>query len=312
MNSNLPNLYTAFDLDRSDDSETLGLVLSARDLRLEQMGVTQDDPRRTQTVMAFSVLSDPVRRAAYDEKIEAGVPLSWAQIQHLGNFGTIPDAPGGHAPTPGMNQTSTSPFQQNWQQPSTPQPEQQNFGYTYGDPTTQFAHNSYNPINDQVNASMFGGTSFSHTPAMNSFGDNMMNVERPTAGMRLWMAVLDLLMAGIASSIVVGIIGMDEFLGWLLGAILMVVYVVGFESIKGATPAKMFYGYEVRDINTHSRLSAGAASKRNWWKFLNLVPAIGGLASFIMAAVYASSINESNQMRGGHDKLANAEVVKKI
>lgn len=53
MNTNLPNLYSAFDLDRTDDTDALGLVLSARDLRLEQMGITPDDPRRAQTVMAW-------------------------------------------------------------------------------------------------------------------------------------------------------------------------------------------------------------------------------------------------------------------
>ncbi|MDO5372788.1 MAG: hypothetical protein Q4F10_04990 [Corynebacterium glutamicum] len=69
MNTNLPNLYTAFDLDRSESSEALGVSLSARDLRLEQMGIAHDDPRRAQTVQAFAVLADPAKRATYDAQL---------------------------------------------------------------------------------------------------------------------------------------------------------------------------------------------------------------------------------------------------
>lgn len=306
MTTNLPNLYTAFDLDRSDDSEALGVVLSARDLRLEQMGITPNDPRRAQTVMAFSVLNDPAKRALYDEKLNAGLPLTWEQIQHLGNFGTIPEAPA--APT----------WQQTWQQQSTPPPRQaqqssppQNFGYNYGDPTTAPTHGAYNPFNEQVNSSI-SGTAFSgHAPMSHFSGATpAMNVERPTAGARLGMAWLDLIIFSIGSGILVALLGLNEFGAFVLGALLMVAYIVGFESVMGATPAKKFFGYEVRDVTTHSRLSAGASMKRNWWKFLSIIPP-ASIVTLVMAGVYGNQINEENQMRGGHDKLANAEVVKK-
>ena len=42
-----------------------------------------------------------------------------------------------------------------------------------------------------------------------------------------------------------------------------------------------------------------------------MVPGVGGIVSFIMAIVYGSSIKPENEMRGIHDRLANAEVVKK-
>lgn len=291
MNTNLPNLYSAFDLDRTDDTDALGVVLSARDLRLEQMGITPDDPRRAQTVMAFSVLNDPIKRALYDEKLDTGTPLTWDQIQHLGNFGTIPEAP---------------PQQQQWQQP---QP-QNDFGYSFGAPNTAFASNTYNPFDNQVQSSMSGSHFASHS-AMAPYGaNNAMNVQRPTAGARLGMAWLDLILAGIAASIVAGIFGGNEFSVWIITAIVSIAYVVGFESVMGATPAKKFFGYEVRDVNTHSRLSAGAVAKRNWWKFANLIPG-GTLVTLIMAGYYGNQIKEENMMRGGHDKMANAEVVKK-
>lgn len=302
MTTQLPSLYTAFDLDRSDDCDALGVVLSARDLRLEQLGITPDDPRRAQTVLAFSVLNNPAKRALYDEKINSGTALSWDQIQHLANFGSIPDVP----------QPPAQPsWQQAWQQTPPPVPPQTqpqaDFGYKFGEPTTAFSNNTYNPLGEQVHSAM-SGTSFS---AMSPFGGStMLPVERPTAGTRLGMAWLDLILAFIGSSIIVGILGMNEFSAFVLGAIIMIAYVVGSESIMGATPAKKFFGYEVRDVDTHSRLSAGASLKRNWWKFINIIPG-GTLVTLIMAAYYGNQINEQNMMRGGHDKLANAEVVKK-
>lgn len=288
MDTNLPNLYTAFGLDRSDDCDALGIVLSARDLRLEQMGVTPDDPRRSQTVMAFAVLNNPAKRALYDEKIDAGIPLSWDQIQHLSNFGTIPATP----------------------EPPTPQPWQQTTSYTYGEPTTAFSGNTYNPFDNQVQSSMSGSAFTAGSPMVPFGGGNAMGPQRPTAGTRLGMAWLDLIIASIGAGLIVGMLGMNEFGSLVLSALLMIAYVVGFESIMGATPAKKFFGYEVRDVTTHSRLSAGAAAKRNWWKLVNGIPG-GGLVTLIMAAIYGNQINEANMMRGGHDKLANAEVVKK-
>ncbi|MBD8029340.1 RDD family protein [Corynebacterium gallinarum] len=297
MNTNLPNLYTAFDLDRRDDCDALGIVLSARDLRLEQMGVLPDDPRRTQTVMAFSVLNDPTRRALYDEKLDSGTPLTWDQIQHLGNFGTIPDAP----PQQSFHQTP---------QPA-PQPEPDTtFGYQFGQPTAEYSSPAFNPFDQQVHSSMAGSSAFSASQVAPFGFDHTMNVQRPTAGARLGMAWLDLILASMASGIIVGILGMNAFGGWIVTALVMIAYVVGSETVMGATPAKKFFGYEVRDVDTHSRLSAQASLKRNWWKFLNLVPP-ASIVTLVMAGYYGSQINEENNMRGGHDKLANAEVVKK-
>ncbi|GAV96468.1 hypothetical protein CS176_0698 [Corynebacterium glutamicum] len=299
MNTNLPNLYTAFDLDRSESSEALGVSLSARDLRLEQMGIAHDDPRRAQTVQAFAVLADPAKRATYDAQLEAGVPLTWAQIQHLGNFGTLPSTP------------TAQPFAAPQPEPS-PEPQQQwNSGqnYAYGNPTMDYqTQQSYNPMQDQTQASMFAQP-FANTPAPMYNSNQVFN--RPTAGTRLWMAILDSIFAGIAGGIVAGIFGFgSEFLTSVIMILVLIVYIVGSESFLGSTPAKKIMGYETRDVDTHSKLSAGAAAKRNWWKLISFT-GIGSVVSFVMAIVYGSSINESNQMRGMHDRLANAEVVKK-
>ncbi|MFP7364987.1 RDD family protein [Corynebacterium callunae] len=302
MNTNIPNLYTAFGLDRKDDSEALGLSLSARDLRLEQMGIAQNDPRRTQTVQAFAVLADPQKRATYDAKLDAGIPLTWGQIQHLGNFGTLP----ADNPSASSSQPFAQPQESAWQPP--------NSGYVYGDPTVNTASPSYNPFETQAQSSMYGQSAFSATPApfaTHNFGMEL-SQERPAASTRLWMAILDLFIATIAGSIVAGIFGFgNDNLMAIIGFLFVIVYVVGAESVWGATPAKKIMGYEVRDVTTHSRLSAGAAAKRNWWKLISIVPGIGSLVSFVMAIIYGNSIKPEDDMRGIHDRMANAEVVKK-
>ncbi|MCK2201065.1 RDD family protein [Corynebacterium callunae] len=298
MNTNIPNLYTAFGLDRNEDSNALALSLSARDLRLEQMGIPQNDPRRTQTVQAFSVLADPQKRATYDAKLDLGIPLTWGQIQHLGNFGTLP------ADTAAPR--NPQPFAQ---------PQATTNGYVFGDPTVQAAGQAFNPLDNQVHSAMYGQTPFSPTPASfagQSYGMMNSTSERPTSSTRLLMAILDMFIAGFVGSMVMGFFAyVNESLMFIVGVLFMAFYIIGAESVWGATPAKKLMGYEVRDVTTHSRLSAGAAAKRNWWKVISVVPGVGGIVSFIMAIVYGSSIKPENEMRGIHDRLANAEVVKK-
>lgn len=312
MNTNLPDLYSAFDLDRRDESEELGLVLSARDLRLEQMGVPDTDPRRLQTVMAFAVLADPNKRAIYDEKINAGAALTWDQIRHLGNFGSldtseIPAPRLGAATQPPQQPTFDNPFATEPQQ--APQPPVENYGYTYGNPTANPVQNHFA---GNVNASMFGASGLSSAPATHeSYGLSPSGGDRPTSKTRLKMAVVDYFIALMGAGIIVAPLGAGEAPSWILMGVVMIAYVVGFESLTGGTLGKKIFGYEVRDVTTGSRLSAGAAFKRNWWKFVMAVPGIGGVVSLIMAAIYGSSINPSNQMRGIHDKMVNAEVVKK-
>ncbi|BAU95075.1 hypothetical protein N24_0813 [Corynebacterium suranareeae] len=293
MNTNLPNLYDAFGLDRSESSEALGISLSARDLRLEQMGISQEDPRRTQTVQAFAVLADPAKRATYDAQIDAGTPLTWAQIQHLGNFGTL---------------SNSAPPQQPQPQPS----QQWNSGQTYafGDPTMDYQpQQNYDPMQHQVNSSMYGQQPFASAPAHMYNSNQVFN--RPPSSTRLWMAVLDMFFASVAGSIVAGIFSFgSETLFGIIMFLFTIVYIVGSETVFGSTPAKKIMGYETRDVDTQSKLSAGASVKRNWWKLIGFT-GIGFVVSLVMAAIYGSSINENNQMRGSHDRLANAEVVKK-
>ncbi|ALC05147.1 hypothetical protein CDES_03470 [Corynebacterium deserti GIMN1.010] len=298
MNNNLPNLYDAFGLDRNDDSEALGISLSARDLRLEQMGIAENDPRRTQTVQAFAVLADPAKRATYDAQIDSGIPLTWAQIQHLGNFGSLPTHQPFSAPS--------SPHQAQPQQQWSTNPDQ---GYVYGNPTMDHTAQGYNPINDQVNSSMFAGQPFASAPATKGFSGS--TPQRPAAGTRLGMAIMDMFFAGIIGAIIAGIFSFgSDFLFGIITFLFTIVYIIGGETVLGSTPAKLLMGYETRDVTTGAKLSAGASLKRNWWKLIG-VTGIGSIISFIMAAVYGSSINPGNDMRGAHDRLANAEIVKK-
>src|SRR5699024_7282632 len=157
-------------------------------------------------------------------------PLTWDQIQHLGNFGTIPDAP----PQQSFHQTP---------QPA-PQPEPDTtFGYQFGQPTAEYSSPAFNPFDQQVHSSMAGSAALSASQASPFGFAHPMNVQRPTAGARLGMAWLDLILASMASGIIVGILGMNSFGGWIITALVMVAYVVGSETVMGATPAKKFFGY---------------------------------------------------------------------
>ncbi|MDK4270701.1 hypothetical protein QPX13_01765 [Corynebacterium accolens] len=42
-----------------------------------------------------------------------------------------------------------------------------------------------------------------------------------------------------------------------------------------------------------------------------MIPGIGQLVGMLGAVVHATTINEENNLRGSHDDLANAEVVKR-
>lgn len=90
-----------------------------------------------------------------------------------------------------------------------------------------------------------------------------------------------------------------------------ILYCVGFEVILGGTPVKKLMGYEVRDSTTGEKLSWVQSLKRQWWRAITIVPGLGSVVSFFAAIFYATSIKQENGLLGAHDKLANAEVVKK-
>src|SRR5699024_5114868 len=98
---------------------------------------------------------------------------------------TIPDAP---------------PRQSFHQTPPTPQPgPDTTFGYQFGQPTAEYSAPAFNPFDQQVHSSMAGSSAFSASQVAPFNTGYTANVERPTAGARLGMAWLDLILASMAS-----------------------------------------------------------------------------------------------------------------
>lgn len=275
MNSPTPNLYQLHGLDRSASADELGRVLAQRDLDMENQAVPDTDPRRRQLHTAFVVLADDTRRATYDDALDASLSLTWDDLEYLGNFGTLPD--------PQIYSRQ-------------PQPEPQSTPYNYP---------PYTPPQPQVdpfaNPSQYTAGVPVHQPT----------ADRPSAGLRLGMMLLDGILLSMLTGLLVLAFGAGEGAGWLLSSIAALAYFIGFEVYTGASPVKHFFGYQVRDINTGKNLSLEQSAKRQWWRIVNIVPGIGWLISFIGAIAIGTSINPSNQFIGSHDRWAGAEVVRK-
>lgn len=291
MNS-MPNLYEIHNLDRSASSEDLGYALVQRDLEMEQQFISETDDRRRRLQTAFAVLADDQRRATYDDALNASLRMSWSDLEHLGNFGTFPDA-----------SLRPEPY---------PEPQQQPGANAYNYPT-------YTPDSPQSGPV---GNPFGHpspytasVPAPQGYGMTGAvpgaYVDRPSALKRLGMLIIDGLAFSLVASVV--LVGMDTeaALGAMLYALLGAAWFVGFEVLTGASPAKHLFGYEVRDRETGDKLTWEQSAKRQWWRIVNIVPGIGWLISFIGAIAIGSSINPSNQFIGSHDRWAGAEVVRK-
>ncbi|AKK02436.1 RDD family protein [Corynebacterium epidermidicanis] len=135
---------------------------------------------------------------------------------------------------------------------------------------------------------------------------------RASMGMRIWMSVIDtflaMMLGGAGAVAVEGAGGMFEI---AVFGIVMVAYFLVSEVWLGASPAKMMYGYTVRDIDTGKKLTLAQAAKRNWWRLSCLVPGVGPVISGIAALVLVSTITPANGQLGSHDRLGGAEVVRR-
>lgn len=236
-----PNLYEHFTLDSRATSRELGVQLAAADARLEGLGYLPEDAEREELAVAARILCEPSSRASYDQKVESGTRLTWAQLEDYANTGRWDDSH--HAPAP--------------------------------------AHDA----------------------------------PRATPGTRVVLAVIDYVIAAIGVPLLVsfGVYNSAFNEVWLasISGIITVAYYICFEVLVGATPAKLIAGYTVRDVTTREKLTWQQSIKRNWWRVASLVPLIGPLVAFFGALYVVTTIGPKNALRGQHDIMANAEVVKK-
>ena len=239
-----PNLYEHFNLDSRATSRELGVQLAAADARLEGLGYLPEDSEREELAVAARILCEPSSRASYDQKVESGARLTWAQLEDYANTGRWDE--NHHAPAP------TAP--------------------AYDAP-------------------------------------------RATPGTRVLLAVIDYVIAAIGVSLLLSLGVYNSTLNevWLtsFSGIITVAYYICFEVLVGATPAKLIAGYTVRDVTSREKLTWQQSIKRNWWRVASLVPLIGPLIAFFGALYVVTTIGPKNALRGQHDIMANAEVVKK-
>lgn len=271
MNNPTVDLYRSLGLDPGDDSDSLRILLSGRDAKLEAEGYPPQHPTRQQLQTAFAVLGDPAAREQYDAALAQQRPLAWHEVEHLGNFGRFPEV--------------------HFQQPNHPPP---------GSP---------DPASPPLN---FADSGYA-TPAPVQSPHNPFTTpgERPPAGTRLGMLLLDGLFAAALTGVATAIFAWSDMLVALVGTLVMLLYFIGFEIKTGATPAKHIFGYEVRDVETGRKPSIEQSAKRQWWRFVALLPGIGTLVAFIGMIVIGSSISPEKEYRGAHDRWAGTEVAKK-
>lgn len=284
MTSPTPDLYQIHGLDRSASAEELGRVIAERDLDLEMQAISDSDPRRRQLHTAFAVLAAEDRRATYDDALDAGLSLTWDDLEYLGNFGALPDLSLYPQPGPQMQQS--------------PQPQPNSYNYPTYTPTQPQPDPFANP--SQYTAGVPAYQAAAAAPA-----------DRPGAGLRLGMMLLDGLAASMVTGVFAAMLGADGFLSWLIVSLVGLAYFLGFEVYTGASPVKHLFGYEVRDSATGGKLTLEQSAKRQWWRIINIVPGIGSLIALVGMIVIGTSINPANQNIGSHDRWAGAEVVRK-
>ena len=239
-----PNLYEHFTLDSRATSRELSVQLAAADARLEGLGFLPEDSEREELAVAARILCEPSSRASYDQKVESGARLTWAQLEDYANTGR-------------------------WDENH-------------------------------------------HAPALTA---PAYDAPRATPGTRVALAVIDYVIAAIGVSLLLSVGVYNSTLNevWLtsFSGVITVAYYICFEVLVGATPAKLIAGYTVRDVTSREKLTWQQSIKRNWWRVASLVPLIGPLIAFFGALYVVTTIGPKNALRGQHDIMANAEVVKK-
>lgn len=286
-----PDLYEKWDLDRSGGEDELSVLLEAKDIKLGQQGYNPDEPRRVQLRIAASILGSAKKRAEYDEALRIGLRPTWGELGTLSSVGQWSPAP---RPQPSFHDQPQDPAQA----PGFAQPSPYASPYAR-DPFAQHA----SPQQQMVPSPATAPAPIQHQAQ-----------KRPSQETRIGMGILDFFLAGGISGAVGA--GVDELadmeaLSFVAFCIVMVVYVLGSEVWMGASPAKILSGYTVRDVDTKEKLSLSQSAKRQWWRLINVIPGIGQLVGMLGAVVHATTINEENNLRGSHDDLANAEVVKR-
>ncbi|MEJ5997469.1 RDD family protein [Corynebacterium sp. H130] len=308
------SLYDEFRLDPNDSCQELGIQLSAQEVRLLQMGHAESSALIKRIRIAFGVLAHQENRLLYDNSLKSLRERSDYELEYLANFGSWPliippqqsaagqrpnpfSTPGPASQPPRPTSAPGNPFGT-----QTPPMQQQHY------PQQQFAPQPFAQPFQQQPAPVPAPVP---APAVPISAYQSPYPFRATSGTRLGMTLLD----GFIALGLTGIITENSNLGFLgtsaVSAVIVLGYFLALEVLLGGTPAKLMFGYTVRDVHTGNKLSWEQSAKRNWWRLATLVPVIGQVISFIGAIACYSTITDANGRMGSHDRLAGAEVVKR-
>ncbi|QGU02756.1 RDD family protein [Corynebacterium kalinowskii] len=284
------NLYQEFHLDPNEDCSAQGVKLAALEVRLQQLGHPENSPEIQRLRMAYGILAHPEIRTLYDDAVRINRPVTPHELEYLADFGSWPLV------TPPANPFAASPQAQ-----QQPQPRPQAY---YQQPPT--VNPFVQPVQPQqaaplpMQAAAYPAAMPIQLPVQSNY---------PTGAARVGMTLLD---GCLTAAIGIGMAGItDEYLvSSIFSALLLIGYYVGCEVQFGATPAKLLFGYTVRDVATGNHLSWGQSAQRNWWRLVSVVPLLGSVISAIAAIVYVMSFTPDGR-QGSHDRLAGAEVAKK-
>lgn len=282
----VPNLYQHYDLRPSDSCDGLYILLSAEDSRKAALGVPEDSPERQEMGMAARVLRYPQTRELYDAALNSGKSIRWSDLEHLSRHGEWPQMQA----SAGMQGASqSSPYA------------------AVKDPTKNESPYAHNPFKPHPQGPV---------PAVSQQAqmDAVAQPQRVPSGTRNWMAVGDYFLFNMSAGVIAAGLGINETINtvgfWVVYTLVLIAYVVGFETYAGGSPVKLMAGYRVQDATTGKKLSLQQSAKRNWWRLVSMVPGIGQLVSFVAAIGYSLSIDEHDG-HGKHDRDANAQVVRK-
>lgn len=303
-----PNLYDHYQLPAKESCAELGLRLAARDAQLSQQGYSSADPIRSETMIAYGILSEDANRAAYNEALSAGRDISWAQLEHLSNFGTWPlEYTGWTEPDPEpvaetAPQVAPGPVAEPYAVPATPATSTTTSQNPYGTP------GSYQ---DPFQATAQAQAAAAHAQLQRGVGPVTpeavsQSTRRPTSAERWKMGALDAVMAAFFAGAVATTFNISTESDWgnMLFTLFAVAFVVVPEMKWGGSPMKLLRGYRVRDVETGAKLTPEQVLKRNWFRLVSVIPGLGTLIGLIGGIVSLNSANPQHQLRAGHDRWA--------
>lgn len=147
--------------------------------------------------------------------------------------------------------------------------------------------------------------------------NNLVPNPRPGAGRRLVATLIDGVIIGIISSIILSLFGVgstDLDTGSILSTSLVMVILwliarVGSEVAWGATPGKRLLGMKVVTADG-SNPDAVSSLKRNSWYAAMIIPMLGGLIVFGLQIFIGVGISKDPEKRSWFDKFGDLSVIR--